>query len=782
MLNFARRKKKFVELVKKQEAKRVQYDRFRVVIVLTLVVIIGCSAVCVGFAGKNVVIEREFRSKSDVGFYISNILLALVRETTYSVAYVSSPNTTFSDYELGSELAMYQQATQQAVAIASINSNGCSLCTSIVSMINVEVLLFVQSEVMRRSLTPLECLQKYQSLFEATIESLSFFVGYALTDTAVNALWLQDLVSAVQAVGMLAPACMDGNLYTPDLADQMYSEVSRSVAQLNSISRESFLLNTSVPQRADSYASAVSEVLESTDEVFENINVSLDGITVVSDVYSPEEALEEINETYTYLLDSLQKGKNSKDSSMVLNILTLTTNVIVVFLALIGIVIILYAALSIIWVSSEYRYNLRHEERFKSSLERMEFFVDNVYDLDMEGVVLATQRSASSKSITSAERDLLRLAPKVIQVLAFINPNVYSFRKNFIRNEKKSINVFFSDESKEVDDVAIVPETYKFGDKVGEDSEYAGMDPCVDASPQPQNTNPLADSLVSTVHQAKTSKHFTSAATKECDEACITGLPETKLVMQSVCFLLADISALYDEITSETSKTRPLEISFIISQIMQAAKNGGGEYITTAGALVILAFNDADVLDAENTTAMVLLTIQQKLLSTYSSIRFAIISGVVPQGIVGSPSLKSYITDGTLLYTAEMLLQIARLHDATAVVDPSTFTKIDTQYFSKRALEQVGMDDRDLEDIITVYEIVPQTNDKGSFMWNEAFDQFHAGEFEKAREKLKAWKKKYGATKSWSRMHSLLHAYPRPRTVTFLYCSGNNLEPELLLT
>lgn len=760
----------------------MQYDRFRVVIAFTLVVIIACSAVCVGFAGKNAVIEQRFRSKSDVCFYISNILLALVREATYSVAFVSSVDTSVSDYELGSELASYQEATQQAVALAFSNSNDCSLCTSIINMINVENLLFVQTEVLRRSLTPLECLQEYQRLFEVTIESLSFFVGYALPDSSVNVLWLQDLVSAIRAVGMLVPACMSGTDYTVDSADQMYSEVSSSVALLNSIMRESNLLNTSFPDRADAYDNAVSEVLESVGEVFEKIDVNFDGITVVNNVYSPEEALVEINEVYTSLLDSLRRGKSSDDSSTVLNTLTLATNVTIVFLALITIVIVLYAALSIIWVSSEYRYNLRHEERFKSSLERMEFFVDNVYDLDMAGVALATQRSALSKSITSAERDLLRLAPKVIQVLAFINPNVYSFRKNFIRNDKKSINVFFSDENKAVEDVQIVPETYNSGDKPGKEFESAGMNLYTDTSPQPQNTNPLAGSLTNAPQKAKTRKHISSVDTKECEETCITGLPETKLVLQCVCFLLVDISALYDEITSETSKTRPLEISFIISQIVLAAKNGGGEYITTAGALVILAFNEADVPDAENTTAMVLLTIQQKLLSTYSSIRFAIISGVVPQGIVGSPSLKSYITDGTLLYTAEMLLQIARLHDATAVVDPSTFTKIDTQHFSKRALEQVGMDDRDLEGIITVYEIVPQTNDKGSFMWNEAFDQFHAGEFEKAREKLKAWKRKYGATKSWSRMQSLLNAYPRPRTVTFMYCSGNNLEPELLLT
>lgn len=783
--NFAVRERQFVRQAKKQEKKRINYDRFRAIISITLLGIIACSAICVGFAGKSAATESGYRSKAKVGFYMSNILRALGREITYSVSYVVNTSSSIPDRVFSDELAAYQVATQDAIAAASSASYGCSLCTRILSMIDMQHLLFVQTRVKRRTFNPMECLRAYQSIFETIIETLSFFVGYALPSGAENLLWLQELVSATQAVGMLAPATMDGNLYTNALAQEMYSGVSSSVSLLNSVNRNSFMLNISYQDELLAYQKSVEGVMMKTIEVFEQIDVDLSGITVVNGEYSPEEALQEIDAIYGSLLEEFTNERNEGNRFIALSTVTVTTNVIVVVLALLTIGILLYAALSIIWVSSEYRYNLRHEERFKSSLERMEFFVDRVYDLDMEGVTLAAQKSAESKSITSAERDLLRLAPKLIQVLAFINPNVYSFRKKFMKEDKKTINVFFSEDKKPIegDGSGETHPRYQEGAAVPVRIDINEQDHSGPSQPTP---NPLAVPGVTAPPApapaaAVAHKRVPPTIKAEAGGIQITGLTETKLVAQSVCFLLVDISTFYDEVTSETSKTRPLEISNVLSQLIQCVKNGGGEYIATVGSIVVTAFNEADVPDAENTSVMVLLSIEQKLLGNYPNIRFAVIAGTVPQGIVGYPSLMSYITDGSILYTGEMLLQVARLHDATAVVDTTTFMKIDTQYFSKRALEQVGIDETDIEGITTVYEIVPQTNDKGSFMWNEAFDQFHAGEFAEAKENLEAWRQKYGVTKSWERMMSLLNAYPRPRTVMYLYCTGNNLEPELFL-
>lgn len=781
MQNFAQRERQLVEVAKKQEEKRIRYDRFRAIIAVVLVGMITCSAICAGFSAQNVSVEDGYRSKSEVGFHISNVLYALVQEATFSVEYVAS-DINSSDREVTAELLAYQQATQDALIEASSSSYGCDLCTHILAMIDMQKLLFVQKQVQRRTVNPIECLHWYRSLFEVAIETLSYFVGYALPEGTENVLWLQWLVSATRSVGMLTPAATDGDHLVAELAQEMYSDVSISLALLNSVNRNSNILNVSFPQEAVNYHAAVSDVLAKTNAVFNQITVNLSGITVVNGTYSPEQALSAIDVAYGSLLEDFREEKNSGNRFIVLNKVTLTTNCVVMVLALITIGILLYASLSIIWVSSEYRYNLRHEERFQSSLERMEFFVDRVYDLDIEGVSLAAQQSAESKSITSAERDLLRLAPKLIQVLAFINPNVYSFRKKFMKEEKKAINVFFSEEKKLEDTDYSSAAAYRRETGSTETPPVVVVEGQEDASRATRTSNPLAVTAAPPPPVPDSTRRSTAAPKEESRGIRITGLTETKLVSQSVCFLLVDISSFFDEVTSETSKTRPLEISNVITQLIECVKNGGGEYITTAGAIVVTAFNEADVPDAENTSVVVLLSIQQKLLATYPNIRFAVIAGVVPQGIIGSPSLMSYVTDGSMLYTAELLLQVARLHGATAVVDTATFMKIDTQYFSKRALEQVGLDESDIEGIITVYEIVPQTNDKGSFMWNEAFDQFHAGEFEEAREKLDAWRKKYGSTKSWQRMMSLLNAFPRPRTVTYLYCTGNNVEPELFLT
>lgn len=740
-----------------REQKRIKYDRFRVIAALFLIVVVAFCATCVGICVVDVMESRMYQHRAAVEYHLSLILLNLIEETTASVQYVENSENVEPDREEEAYIQKYQTSTQEAITIASDSSNGCEICSSVLGLVDLENLLFIERNVLRRTYTPLSCLTSFKSVTTGLSRAMNYFLGYTLRDGVVDIVWFQNILLGVRSVGMIVPGIMQGDI-SQDLMQSMYYDVSTCLAALDNINSNSYALSVVDEDMQTSYQNAVNDAYTSGQAVLDKIDVDMTGISVVQTSMSPLEALQSLEKSFRGLLDALEDSEPWLKNNLTLDIVTLITCAVAILLSIVCIVLLLYSALSIIWVSPESLYGMRHQERVDSSLERMEFFVERVYDLDLEGVEYAAQRSAESKSITSAERDLLRLAPKLINVLAFLNPNLYTFRQNWIKDSQSSDIVLAEEES--ISEQATNP----FG---------AGALQAIEVD-RGTDSGPSMDDRMSNAS--------TMIVPQRDDGLMITGLAETKLVSQSVCFILVDISCFYDEVTPETSKILPVDISNCIAQVMKLVRASGGNYITTTGSIVITAFNEAEVHDAENTCVMVLVSIQTHILPTYPGIRCAVISSIVPQGIIGSPSLKTFLTDGDVLHFGELLIRIARLHNATFVVDTGTFMKIDTQYFYKLALEEVGIEESDTASTITVYELVPHGRDTSAYLWNEAFDQFHAGEYDQAKEKLRLWERQHGTTKSWKRFYSLLNAKPRPRPVTYLFSSNSSFEPDFFLS
>lgn len=741
---------------KEGEEKRIRYDRFRVAASLALIIVVAFAATILGMCVKELVEVTSFRSKASVEFRLSRVLVALINETTASVQFVKAADNTKPDRVLEAEIEAYQTATREAFTEAASSNDDCEICPNVLGTVDLESLLYAQRNVLRRSYTPLNCLLAYRNVVKSLTETMNYFLGYTLRDGIVDIVWFQNILLGVRSVGMIIPGIMSGDI-TLELIKSMYYDVSTCIASLDNVDSSSYSLILSAEGWRNDYTTAVTPPYNGGVAALNGIEVDLTGMTVVEDKSTVEKTLEDLTNIYKALLDKLEKDEPWRKYSISLQVVTIVTSGLAIVLSVAAIIILLYSALSIIWVSPESLYGMRHQERVESSLERMEFFVDRVYDLDLDGVAYAAQRSAESKSITSAERDLLRLAPKLIQVLAFINPNIYTFRQNFLLNNNEDSAVH----------IAVA------GDMNG-DTE----------SLNPFGTQKLV--AAENYESTSTGKRNSAAASSVVilpnqENAVSSSLTDTKLVSQSVCFILADISCFFNEVTPETSKVTPIDISNFMALLLKLVKANGGNYITTTGSVVVTAFNESEVQDAENTCVMVLVSIQQHILSSFPKIRCAMISSIVPQGIIGSPSLKAYITDGDVLTLGELLIRIARLHDATFVVDSATFMKIDTQYFYKLALEQIGIDERDLGSTTTVYELVPHGRDASSYLWNEAFDQFHAGDFDQAKEKMRLWRHQHGATVSWKRFNSLLNAVPQPRPVTFLFASGDNFEPNFFI-
>eukprot|EP00796_Vickermania_ingenoplastis_P009266 gene9266-6515_t len=749
-----------IRKAKKREAKRIKYDRFRFVVAIALIIVVALSASIFGICISQMVEVMKFKHKASVEFRLSQVLAALLYETTASVKYVDATTNTAPDRVTQAHIEKYQLATREALTEAASSSNECDICPDVLGVVDLESLLYAQRNVIRRSYTPLACLNAYRGVIQSLSEAMNYFLGYTLREGVVDIVWFQNILLGVRSVGMIVPGIMNGDI-SQDLLKAMYYDVSTCIVSLDNVNSNAYALEANKPEWKTSYTEAVTPPYDGGQAVLDQIDVDLSGIKVEESSYTVEETLEKLSEIYSQLLDKLNKEEPWKKYSVTLEIVTLITTIAIILLSCAAIVLLLYSALSIIWVSPESLYGMRHQERVDSSLERMEFFVDRVYDLDLEGVVYSAQRSAVSKSVTSAERDLLRLAPKLIQVLAFINASIYPFRKNFLQHADDAVEVAVDD------DVGV---------------KEASLNPLDRDTKQPlSSTEVVPHRGLNGEVEGGSLESPTGIISQSGAGTTLTDLAETKLVSQAVCFLLVDISCFFQEITPETSKVIPIDVSNFMSMLLKLVKASNGNYVATAGSTVITAFNELDVQDAENTCVMVLVSMQQHILPVHPKIRCAVISSVVPQGIIGSPSLKTYLTDGDVLHLGELLLRIARLHDATFVVDTVTFMKIDTQYFYKLALEQVGIEEEDMHNTTTVYELVPHGKDTSAYLWNEAFDQFHAGEYDQAKEKLKVWRQQHGATLSWRRFYSLLNAKPQPRPITFLFASGDNFEPEFFM-
>lgn len=735
------------------ERKRVKYDRFRIVMAIMLVVVVAFASAAFGVAMSNYSRVSHVETRNSVEYRLSLVFAALLAETTASINFCGDygGSTTVSEWEKITYIKGYQAATLKAIEDATTDEGDCEYCGQVLSLLNMEFLFFIQESVLRRSLSPRECLRYFMAVFTNGTEAFSYFLGKTLQDNVVALVWYQPLLLSMQSITEVLPGSATGTL-SQELLLEMYDYLSSSLAVLTHVNGYANALGKAFPKLLKEYRAAVEPTFAATTKTIEEITVDLTGVTVNQRYITADAGLELIYTIYSSLLADVGARKSWRRDSSV-NYVILFCSGFSIGIAIIVIVVSVASAMSIIWVSSETLYAKRHQEQLECSLERMEYFVDRMLDLDIDGVLLATMASSQSKAVTTAERELFRMSQKVLQVLAYINPQVYTLRK-CSATVGKTVTAGGNDEDPDIQLVLSSEEIQEAKDaKDAKPSSPTSAGPASNPSAESQASNPFLEE---------------------------TTVWRQAVLIRNVCFLLVDISCFFEEVTPETAKVLPQEITNFMTALIALSKECGGIYITTSGTKAIIVFIEETLQDPENVCVSMLVAMQQKILPSFPRIRCAVVSSSVPSTIVGTPSMKSFITDGDVLYMGDLLIRTAHLHGAVFVADTLTFMKLDTQFFHMVALEQVGYDEEDLRNTTTVYELVQQGANKSTHLWNEAFDQFYAGEYVQANDKLRLWKKMHGVTKSWLRFHSLLNAKPQPRPITFLFASRDNYEAAFL--
>eukprot|EP00331_Platyophrya_macrostoma_P011447 CAMPEP_0176422396 /NCGR_PEP_ID=MMETSP0127-20121128/9709_1 /TAXON_ID=938130 /ORGANISM="Platyophrya macrostoma, Strain WH" /LENGTH=153 /DNA_ID=CAMNT_0017803239 /DNA_START=39 /DNA_END=501 /DNA_ORIENTATION=+ len=138
---------------------------------------------------------------------------------------------------------------------------------------------------------------------------------------------------------------------------------------------------------------------------------------------------------------------------------------------------------------------------------------------------------------------------------------------------------------------------------------------------------------------------------------------------------------------------------------------------------------------------------------------------------------------GPILPLGQLFLRLNRIHGTVAcvcdstfakldgqnrrVVCDSTFAKLDGQAFRTRPMEVVSIHAGSKKAVAFELQLgsTPADKDGRGASWNEAFDEYKSGNFERAKYLLRRWQQNFGETRSLQRLVSLLSENP-PRTCT----------------
>lgn len=727
-----------LEKAKQREHKRIVFDRFRVIVILLLFLVLFLSAFSFGIALVNVRESFRTRASLTVSRELAFVILRIAKEAIASFLFVSSHYPTVNDIsaEVLAELFRLQGETQKAILGFG---KYCPNCPMLVEILNINYVFSTQHSVYMRLFDSKETLLAYQVILERAVKASYTFLSEGIHIGTADIVWMNKLFATSFAVDLMVPGSLQSTTLSKETVEGIYDNMTRSIQLFETMNRSSNLLVLMDSKAHSNFVDVIASPYEECQAAVDQYNVTLSGLSVMSGDtgMSPLSAMNSLINTYSTLVDALENDGVVTES--VFNyylISTLTCGVAIVF-CIVAIIIFLVAVMRILFISPEYYFALRHQDCVECSLNRMELFIQKIYELDIKGMQRCLRNSIGCKGITQAEKDVLAFGPRVLQVLSFVNPLVFLFTKlhGFHGDEPQECAVFYSSE----DDRALSEGSVRPSPALGKDSAPGNLSP-----------NPLE---------------------LTCDP-CWKESQVSSFVVKHLNFLLIDISCFYGLFTLEKSKGLPLVIESFMSELLLFLDSTDGQYITTAGTTAIAFFPE----ECESNLVLTLIAFEKRMLSRYKEVHCALLFTSAPQGLVVTEALKTFLTDGSVLFTGELMLKVARLHKAQLVTNITTFLKMEEEFFYKRALEKVALEEGTHREIIAVYEIVNPSNDKGSYLWNQAYDAFHCGDYQQAREKLKTWKRKFSSTDSYRRIMRLLNAQPQPQTVSYFLTKTQNFD------
>lgn len=740
---------------KKMEHRRILYDRFRIAQSIAMVIVIIFSIVLIIISASNSRGQEKLVELGSATFFISRILQSLMKEATASIQYCAVPFNHLPDREMEEFICRYQEETLDYIFAASLQAEKCSVCGSIQGALDLEFLRQLQLNVLRRFYSPLECFLFYVRFMMEVSEVMSLFLGESINEVSALVLWEANLGKTLAVFPQLLTGLASGNLPQERL-QFVYQKVSEGLFGLSYLKRYSFILDPSHPGWKEYYWSAVEPSYASGEIVLGEIDVTLNS-QVETNELSPEEAIEAISSIYDDLLTKVANDEPWKERSTIyytsewLGIGSCVLGCLVLILGL-------YSALQILCFSTRFVLERENLERVSQSIERIEYFVNCLFELNQKGALYVQDMVRKEIVFTPIEREFFEMSSKFCMALCYIPTGIHSFREKILAQNKIQ------------EAAASVSPLDNFME--GEGGSFGSPSPKGRFVPGRGDRNPFSSQPSP---QKPWSTEFDMGNTNSTESSTLSFIPYEKEMAQvttRATFVLADLSFLFNDFTLARSKAIAESTSQLIISLCRYIEDCKGHYVGVSGSTFIGMFSGGDV---EEESVLFLLAIQRRLISLYPGLRCALVARKVSQMILKSPQVKAFITESQVLKIAGLLFRTARLYDSTFVVDAVTFVQINTQYFSKVALERVGFDSSATDDeVVNVYELAPTNTFPWIKTWNEAFDQFHNNNFEEAELLLRSWGASNGTnSKGYKRFLSIVKARQK---VTYLVAPPNQLD------
>lgn len=420
-----------------QNQRLIQYDRFRMIVVLLLLCVIILSSFILFYSWRTENRRQNLSEEVPAVFQVALVLSALVNECTASIYYTALPGE--PTLEEVAQIKELQKITFSRIVNDELPSGECWLCDLAGSFIHLEALLYTETEVIRRSLTPLEVFLAYQSHLLNVFEAGYVTLGRSITSGTASIVWAQELMLALTSMAFFRSGAAP-KFTTPELIPlitDVYMSLASALRDVDIIERKSsLLLENDLSSWSETFEDSFSGTSQTGQDVLDKIDVDLTGVSVSSTDTTPTEAVQQVTSMYAELLEQVEKETPWKVNDFEVAKVTVILSCIILFFSFIVLILFLFAIFRVLWLKNEVAFEKLTENRVVITLERMNFLLERVLDLDPEGVRFTCEFCKRDQSATSAECELIAYSQRCMSLLEFVPVSAIAFRTRLLERDK----------------------------------------------------------------------------------------------------------------------------------------------------------------------------------------------------------------------------------------------------------------------------------------------------------------------------------------------------------
>lgn len=420
-----------------QNRRLLRYDRFRVIVVLLLLCVIILCSFILSSSWRTEKRRQNLSDEIPAAFQVALVISALVEECTASIYYTALPGEPTRDEV--AQLKELQKITFSRIVNDELSSGKCWLCDLIDSFIHLEGLLYLETEVIRRSLTPVDVFLAYQTYLMNVFQAGYVVLGRSITSGTASVVWATELMVALSSMASFRTGAAP-KFTTPELVPliaDVYMSLASALRDVDVVERKSsLLLANDLTSWSETFSNSFSGTENTGQDVLNQIDVNLTGVSVISSDITASEAVQQVTSAYADLLVQAQKEKSWEVDDFEFAYITGILSSISLFFSVIVLILFLFAIFRVLWLKAEVALEKLTENRAILSLARMNFLLGRVLHLDPEGVRFTCDFCKRDQSSTSAECELIAYSQRCMSLLEFVPSGALAFRAQLLERDK----------------------------------------------------------------------------------------------------------------------------------------------------------------------------------------------------------------------------------------------------------------------------------------------------------------------------------------------------------